>query len=65
VTNLIRGIVVYNLSDIWLSWYEKAGFHATKGGDVMRIQVNALDIPTMFSLVVLALYAFVLGYIFL
>ena len=44
---------------------EKPLFNNAKGGDVMRSLVDALDISTMFSLVMLALYAFVLGYIFL
>jgi hypothetical protein len=44
---------------------EKPRVRAAKGGDIMRFTVDALDIPTMFSLVMLAMYAFVLGYIFM
>ena len=65
MTNLTREIIVFNLYDIDCPGAEKPLFHTAKGGDVMRILVYASDITTMFSLVMLALYAFVLGYIFL
>jgi hypothetical protein len=65
VTNLSRWGIAPNLHDIDYPGAEKPLFHTAKGGDVMRSLADALDISTIFSLVVLALYAFVLGFVFL
>ena len=44
---------------------EKAIFHSAERDDVMKVLIDALDSQVMFSLVMLALYVFVIGFIFL
>jgi hypothetical protein len=64
VTKLRRGTALPGLSGVGYPDAKPLVFMPQKGGDVMKIRIDALDIPLMFSLVMLALYAFVLGYIF-
>lgn len=44
---------------------EKLFSHSAKGGDVMKMLIDAIDIQVIFALVMLALYMAVLGFVFL